>query len=93
MFWMPALGGRWRDQGGKLYRRLTPPWQRYGMSEPRAVEVVIGICHFNHVAGDDRDENLRGWCQWCHLAHDKSKHKQTRCERKDMQRPLLWEAA
>ncbi len=89
MFWMPANGGRWRDECGKLYRHLTPPWLRYGISEPRAIKVVLAVAHVNHEAGDDRDENLRAWCAWCHLNHDKLKHKQTRCERKDLQRPLL----
>jgi len=93
MFWMPALGGRWRDQDGKVYRRLTPPWQRYGLSGPRVVRIVLTVGHVNHAAGDDRDENLRAWCQWCHLNHDKPHHRETRCNRKDARRPLLREAA
>lgn len=93
MFWMPACGGRWRDQQGRLYRRLTPPWMRYGLSEPRVIRVVLGVAHRNHVAGDDRDENLGAWCQWCHLAWDREAHRITRCARKDAARLLLWEAA
>lgn len=36
----------------------------------RWVYIVLTIAHLNHVAGDDRDENLQALCQWCHLHHD-----------------------
>jgi hypothetical protein len=57
----------------------------------RRVKLQIGVAHVNGVAGDDRDENLRAWCQWCHLRHDQAQHKQTRSARKDAARPLLQE--
>jgi hypothetical protein len=55
----------------------------------REVYIVICICHLNHTSGDDRDENLKALCQYCHLALDVFQHKQTRCARKDRARPLL----
>lgn len=55
----------------------------------RRIRVVLTIAHLNHVAGDDRDENLKALCQWCHLNHDKEHHRETRAARKDRGRPLL----
>lgn len=49
--------------------------------------------HLNHVSGDDRDENLKALCQWCHLQYDKLQHHETRATRKDSARPLLQEAS
>lgn len=55
----------------------------------RRIRVVLTIAHLNHVSGDDRDDNLKALCQWCHLNYDKLHHKETRAARKDAARPLL----
>ena len=55
----------------------------------RYVCIVLTVAHLNHVAGDDRDENLKALCQWCHLNYDKQHHHETRATRKDRSRPLL----
>jgi hypothetical protein len=57
--------------------------------QARRIRVVLTIAHLNHVSGDDRDENLKALCQWCHLNYDKSHHAETRAIRKDAARPLL----
>lgn len=90
-FWLEegaswALGAfrRWRTaDGGDWSAELDPPGRR------RKVRIVLTIAHLNHQAGDDRDENLRAWCQWCHLHHDLVHHAETRAIRKDAARPLL----
>lgn len=63
----------------------------YGVQwrEARRIRVVLTIAHLNHVAGDDRDENLRALCQWCHLDYDQDHHRETRGARKDKSRPLF----
>lgn len=38
--------------------------------------VVLTCAHLNHDPTDNRDENLRGWCQGCHLHRDH--HAETR---------------
>jgi hypothetical protein len=53
------------------------------------VGIVLTVAHLNHVAGDDRDENLKALCQWCHLNYDRQHHAETRSIRKDAARPLL----
>jgi hypothetical protein len=57
----------------------------------RYVGIVLTIAHLNHTPGDDRDENLKALCQWCHLNYDKLHHHETRATRKDAARPLLRE--
>lgn len=42
--------------------------------EPHPVtssRVVLTIAHLNHAPEDCRDENLRAWCQRCHLNFDR----------------------
>lgn len=39
--------------------------------------VVLTIAHLNHTPEDCRDENLRAWCQGCHLHYDREHHAAT----------------
>ena len=55
----------------------------------REITIVLTVAHLNHVPGDDGDDNLRAWCQRCHLLYDREHHHQTRALRKDEARPLL----
>lgn len=55
----------------------------------RWVGIVLTCAHLNNQAGDDRDENLKLLCQWCHLSLDSPFHKMNRSIRKDAARPLL----
>lgn len=76
----------WRDQNGRYLSSHTFPfWDETG----RNIRGQVGVAHMNHVPGDDRDENLKALCNWCHLMHDRGKHKETRAARKDAARPLL----
>lgn len=59
----------------------------------RRIRVVLTIAHLNHISGDDRDENLKALCQWCHLNYDRDHHRETRAARKDKSRPLFAELA
>lgn len=36
--------------------------------------VVLTVAHLNHEPSDCRPENLRAWCQSCHLRYDASEH-------------------
>ena len=79
--WLDPETGRWRSSFGHRY------------SLPARIEreicIVLTVAHLNHDPADNRDENLMALCQWCHLHHDRSHHKDTRCVRKDARRPLL----
>jgi 5-methylcytosine-specific restriction endonuclease McrA len=79
----------WRHAGVKVVQVAnfaTPSLARW-------VRIVLTIAHLNHEAGDNRDENLKALCQWCHFQHDKQFHafnaRRTRQARKDAGRPLL----
>jgi hypothetical protein len=60
-----------------------------GLKSARRIRVVLTVAHLNHTSGDDRDENLKALCQWCHLDYDKQHHRDTRAARKDRSRPIL----
>lgn len=74
----------WREPAGP---RMI--WIREGSRLPRKILADLQICHLNNCPGDDRDDNLRACCGWCHCNLDLQFHKQTRAARKDRSRPLL----
>ncbi len=84
--WWSTPRTRWRNHLGEL--SYAP---RFYDAE-RRIRVVLTVAHLNHKPGDDRDENLKALCQWCHLNYDKLHHKETRSIHKDEKRPLLQEA-
>lgn len=57
-------------EGRVLYHRL----QAAGVACAGPIKVVLTIAHVNHVVEDCSHENLRSWCQRCHLLHDKGHH-------------------
>lgn len=89
-FWtlVKGDGQRWRSctAAGKIVD-LELRGEQWTLA--RRIRGQVGVAHLNHVPGDDRDENLKLLCNWCHLHHDQLQHKQTRCARKDAARPLL----
>jgi hypothetical protein len=88
MFWRDAnkKAAAWTDQDGQPAPYVLAEADYPGQ---RTITVVLTIGHVNHAPGDDRDENLKAWCQWCHLIHDLTHHRETRAARKDQARPLL----
>ena len=49
-------------------------WQQGEAGECYRVKVVLTVAHLNHTPGDDRLDNLRAFCQRCHLLYDKAQH-------------------
>jgi hypothetical protein len=95
MLWRDVGAGWWCWNNGKYSTAKStdeffggPDWR----GDIRTVRVVLTIAHLNHRAGDDRDENLKALCQWCHLNYDKLHHRETRATRKDRARPLIVKA-
>ena len=41
----------------------------------RITEVVLTIAHLDHVPENCAPENLRAWCQRCHLRYDQQHHR------------------
>jgi hypothetical protein len=65
----------YRCQGTPRY-----PECRAVHGEPHPVtgsRVVLTRGHLNHDASDDRPENIRVWCQRCHLTFDAAHHAET----------------
>lgn len=44
----------------------------------RMVDIVLTIAHLDHVPENCADDNLRAWCQRCHLRYDQQHHAETR---------------
>jgi hypothetical protein len=40
----------------------------------RMVDVVLTIAHLDHAPENCADDNLRAWCQRCHLRYDQAHH-------------------
>jgi hypothetical protein len=84
--------GLWFDHTAKLLPRWHVRSRLFcvgSVQAVRTIKVVLTCAHLNHIAGDDRDENLRALCQWCHLTYDNEHHRNSRGARKDEDRPLL----
>jgi len=82
--WKHGAKFHWRDERGAVRRAADAP-----ELPARQVRIVLTVAHLNHTSGDDRDENLKALCQWCHLNYDLAHHHETRAARKDAARPLL----
>lgn len=70
MWWRLVQDLRWRNDQGACVGQPKPGTY----SRRRVVRVVLTIAHLNHDPSDNRDENLRALCQWCHLRHDRPFH-------------------
>lgn len=46
----------------------------------RVFRIVLTVAHLNHQPEDCRHENLKAWCQKCHLAYDKDHHQRNAAE-------------
>lgn len=43
----------------------------------RMVDIVLTVAHLDHTPENCAPENLRAWCQQCHLRYDEKHHKET----------------
>lgn len=62
----------WRCEGSPKY-----PDCRAAHGEPHPAtgsKVVLTVGHLNHEPSDVRPENLRAWCNRCHLTYDAGHH-------------------
>jgi hypothetical protein len=87
-----ALGGRRRDgtwlpahpMGERLLRLEWPqPGTEWWCGNAntterlRIIRIVLTIAHLDHTPENCTPDNLRAWCQRCHLAYDAEHHRQT----------------
>ena len=93
MVWRPRRLDPWRDQRGRLVKRLGILSAIRRSGKPRSIRVVCTMAHLNHDPSDNRDSNVRFLCGWCHLNYDKSHHKESRQIRKDAGRDILCAAS
>jgi hypothetical protein len=51
--------------------------RHYVGEELRIIRIVLTIAHLDHTPENCALDNLRSWCQRCHLAYDAAHHAQT----------------
>ncbi len=66
----------WRDEKGQPHQVADYASGPGGIeeAEPRVVYIVLTVAHLDHNPLHNDPENLRAWCQKCHLAHDAKFH-------------------
>jgi hypothetical protein len=87
MYWRRFGSLTWHNEMG--WPLTTEEYEQAMELGARTITVRLGVAHLNHDPRDNSDENLAALCGWCHLMHDRGKHKQTRSVHKDQRRPLL----
>jgi 5-methylcytosine-specific restriction endonuclease McrA len=68
---VPNHAWGWREDDGTFHDGGTESIARDLAPEGKnAFQIVLTVAHLNHIEEDVRDENLRAWCQRCHLRYD-----------------------
>jgi hypothetical protein len=81
------------DQGS--WQLTTARWYHPDHLPPRAWKrirtayIVLTMAHLTHDPLQCDDADLAMLCQYCHLHYDLLQHRETRCNRKDLARPLI----
>ena len=102
---MRHLAWGYRDRTGHFHevnsgalRSAGYPKPPFGLSladgrEVRVIEIVLTCAHLDHQPGNCDPDNLRAWCQACHLAYDARHHAATAAARRraEMATPDLLE--
>lgn len=76
----------WRCEGSPRY-----PECRAENGNPHPVtgsRVVLTVAHLDHDPANCADENLRAWCQRCHLTYDAAHHARNAAETRRSRRAV-----
>lgn len=80
--WRDDLGA-WHSVGEQALREAgyhKPPftipakWQNGGEGVIRVIKIICTTAHLDHDTQNNSDDNLRFWCQRCHLTYDAALH-------------------
>ncbi len=87
---VPNRAWGYRDSGTRMFHLVSRrqmiemvkrgrEWVRppFDFGQHRIIEIVCTTAHFDHTPENCEDDNLRFWCQRCHLRHDATHHAET----------------
>lgn len=78
----PKISRQIRDRAGDRCEGSPAfPDCRAANGQPHPVtgsKVVLTVGHLDHTPENCGDDNLRAWCQRCHLTYDRDHHARTR---------------
>lgn len=66
----------YRDDAGQ-WHKWVPCTGAAPDDEPKVVRIVCTTAHLDHQPENCVDDNLRFWCQKCHLSYDRKLHTET----------------
>jgi len=69
--------------GLHVWRSGPTDWALSYLDDGKFVKIVLTVAHLNHDTHDNRPENLRAWCQRCHLRYDREHHAESRAANKE----------
>lgn len=56
----------------------------------RVIEIILTVAHLDHTPEHCEDDNLKAWCQRCHLNYDRAYHLVARRENRERASGQLW---
>jgi len=84
---VPHMAWGWRDHLGQFhdlgkerlwaagYRKTPFGYPLSSGAVVRAIEILLTCAHLDHDPTNSNPDNLRAWCQKCHLAYDAPHHR------------------
>ena len=86
----------WRDHNGEFHKVRKQPLLDAGYDKPpfvvasdkgdlKIIEIILTIAHLDHTPENCDPDNLRAWCQRCHLSYDANHHAMTRAATRKQQ--------
>lgn len=78
--WVPNHAFGYREDGSGLFVRVDDRHHIFTPPRARLFRIVLTIAHLDHTPENCADDNLRAWCQKCHLAYDHEHHQRNAYE-------------
>ena len=65
--------GQWHDEDDIHKMNSDCGYHLFG-DFPKMTKIILTVAHLDHDTSNNKPDNLRAWCQRCHLNYDKELH-------------------